>query len=306
MKLLNKLFKQNKIHHISSGILGEKISELDYEFAGAIDENNLPKAKNSFKKVWYNQNDVSSMSCTLHAALGAFSDLTGYEFSLQERKDLWKQALSLGASDSFGWYILDAVDLVRKYVNTLGIGKFATIRMITAGEVFKLALKQGYSIVTGYNGNESYNKDIADDGIVQSSLIGTKTYSHAIRLVDTDIISPYEVEVRDNYLGASWWDNDYIVKDIITMYSSGTWFSSGYIFVYDEPAIEKIIDKKLTSRFENRMIFNKELNQFAVIKGGKKILFSKMYDLLTAAKWADTKDSYATGVTLDNWNKIGE
>lgn len=305
MKLLNKLFKPNKIHRINNGILGEKISERDYEFAGAIDENNLPKSKNSFKKVWYNQNDVSSMSCTLHAALGAFSDLTGYEFSLQERKDLWNQALLLGASDSFGWYVLDAVDLVRKYVNTLGIGKFATVRMITAGEVFKLALKQGYSIVTGYNGNESYNKDIQDDGIIQSSLIGAKTYSHAIRLVDTDTSSPYEVEVRDNYLGASWWDNDYIVKDIITMYSSGTWFSSGYIFVYDEPVIEKIIDKKLTTRFENRMIYNKELNQFAVIKGGKKVMFSKMYDLLTAAKWADTKDSYATGVTLDNWNKIG-
>lgn len=293
--------------NIFNGILGERIDERDYQFTGDVSIKTLPKAKNSFRKVWYNQNEISSNSCTLHSVMGAFSDLTGYEFSLKERKELWEEAKKLGASDSFGWYILDAVNLVRKYVNEkLNIGKFVTIRVALGFDEFYTALKQGYSVCTGYNGNQDYNNDLLDDGIIQEKqLSGQRQYSHAIRLVDPDITTPNEVEVRDNYKGSTTWRNEYRIPNIIDLYKNGIFFMSGYIFAYDEE-ISHLIDKKLTAKFENRIIYNAETKEYAKIENGKKIILTGLADLVNKCKDTVNKTSFACGVTNDNWKKIGD
>ena len=292
--------------NIFNGILGERIDERDYQFTGEVSIKTLPKAKNSFRKVWYNQNDVSSNSCTLHSAMAGFSDLTGYEFTLAERKALWEEAKKLGASDNFGWYTLDAVNLVRKYANEkLNLGKFVTIRVALGFDEFYTALKQGYSVCTGYNGNQEYNNDLLDDGIIQeTALNGEKQYAHAIRLVDPDITTPNEVEVRDNYRGSTTWRNEYKIPNVIELYKNGVFFMSGYIFAYDEE-VAHIIDKKLTQRFENKLIFNVKTGEYAHIENGVKVIVTSLADLINKCKDTTTKTTYACGVTQENWDKIG-
>lgn len=294
-------------HKIFTGLLGEKIDPRDYEFAGDITAQNLPKAKNTLRKVWYNQTEVSQNSCTLHAALGAFSDLTGYEFSLQERKDLWATALTKGASDNYGWYIVDAVNLVRDYVNTkLNLGKFVSIRVPLASDIFYTALKQGYSVVAGYNGNQEYNNDINDNGVVNEfNLTGSSTYGHAIRVVDTDTSTQNLVEVRDNYKGSTTWKNEYQIASILELYKNGVFFSSGYIFAYDIPEVKVLIDQKLTAKFENRIIFNVKTGEYAKIEGGKKIIITSLADLVNKCKDTVNKTTFACGVDENNWSKIG-
>jgi hypothetical protein len=285
---------------IKNGIISDKIDQRDFEFAGDINELNLPAPKNILKKVWYNQNEVSSMSCTLHASLGAFTDLTGYKFSLEERKKLWEEAKKQGASDNFGWYMSDAVNLVRKYVNTLGLGTFISIRTAFGSDVFYKAIKQGYSAIGMYSGNKLYNEDIADDGIVEcTNLAGASTYSHCIRYVWGT-----GVEVRDNYLGSKTWVNEYRIEKEVELYKNGVIGSSAYFLVEDSPALP--IDRKLVERLNNRVVYNNELQAFAIIKNGVATkLKGKDMSELFAFKWSTTNESYVLGLDKTNWSKIG-
>lgn len=289
-------------HIILNGVLGENIKDTDFELVGAIDDNNLPLPKFSNKDVYYNQNDVSSMSCTIHACLSAFTDQTGYVFSLEERKKLWEEAKKLGASDNFGWYVSDAVNLVRKYVNTLNKGTFITIRCAFGSDTFYKAIKKGYSSIGIYNGNANYNADIADDGVVEEKeLTGSSTYSHCIRYVWDN-----SVAVRDNYLGSKTWVNKYKIQNEVDLYKNSVIGSSAFFFVEDTPEIQKILDKKLLARLENRVVYNNELQAFAIIKNGVATkLNGKDMSELFAFKWDKTKESYVLGLDTNNWNKIG-
>ena len=124
-----------------------------------------PQGTNSFIKnnsIQYNQTEISPMSCTIHGCMGAYSALTGYRFSLEERKTIWEEAKKKGASDTKGWFINEAVDLVRQYVNNLLPVKVDSYRIDIGSFEHGTALRLGYSVITGYRGNLLYKEDRDD------------------------------------------------------------------------------------------------------------------------------------------------
>jgi hypothetical protein len=285
---------------IYNGIISEKIDQRDFEFAGDINELNLPIPLNAQKGVYYNQKEVSDMSCTIHACMGAITDLTGYVFSLEERKKLWEEAKKQGASDSYGWYVSDAVNLVRKYVNTLGIGNFVTVRTTFGSDVFYKAIKQGYSGIGIYKGNKLYNEDIADDGVVEeTNLTGNSTYSHCIRYV-----WGIGVEVRDNYLGSKTWKNEYKIKYELELYKNSVISPTVYFFVEDSPTLP--LNRKLLERLEDRLVYCPDVDKFGIVKNGKLEVFAGKHISETFKyKYKNTNESYTLGLNLKDFKSIG-
>lgn len=213
------------------GVLGERTKETDFQLAGIP---NLPPARNTFATTnnQYNQNEVSPVSCTLHGALGAVSDLTSYKFTLDERKSLWNQAITLGASPT-GWYIDAAVDLVRKFWNQKNPDdQLASFVVGLLDPDFDQIIKQGYSVVIGYSGNGLYNMDHYGDNILNNTLFGVSTYGHCVRICYKDE-NTYNIIV-DNYAGGS--NNVYEVPkaNLAALVNNKVFFQSGYVFVSNQ------------------------------------------------------------------------
>jgi hypothetical protein len=186
------------------GIIAEQTDDRDW-LGSDIILPRAPKGTSSFLRngaTQYDQSLVSRVSCTVHGAMGAYSDLTGYKFTLDERKHIWQQALDRGADSAVGWYINSAVDLVRQWVNTYQPIKVNSYRVDVGSPVFNMAMRLGYSPVMGYRGNILYNTD-RDDGILDSTEFINTTYGHCLRgCYFTGHITGYECkmsQIVDNY-----------------------------------------------------------------------------------------------------------
>lgn len=215
-------------------------------FGGSLSLNKAPKTYFD-QKVEYNQTDVDPFSCTIHAAMGAYTDLTGHEFTLEKRKALWKKALALGAVAGFGWNNSDAVDLIRREMDNV-----SSFRVSLLGEDATDALKRGYSLVVGFRGNKDYNKDRLD-GTLDNVGFGSATYGHAVRMVrnGADLI------IVDNYAGKPY--NTYKIKldNLLPLIKNGVFWESAYLY-----------SKKLT---ENQA----KLAKIKGLKVAQKILLSQ-------------------------------
>ena len=164
------------------GVIAERVNETDW-LGEEIILPRAPKGTNSFIKngsIQYAQTEVSPVSCTIHGAMGAYSALTGYKFTLDERKTLWSEALARGVNPKVGWYINDAVDLVRNYVNDNLKVKVCSYRINLGSFEHGVAMRLGYSVITGYRGNALWKADRDDNGIINNTKFVDTTYGHCL------------------------------------------------------------------------------------------------------------------------------
>lgn len=249
------------------GVISEQTSEHDF-IVGA--DQDIPKAKKSYSGIQYNQKDVSSVSCTIHGAIGAVSDLTGYTYSLEERKALWDEAIALGAS-SIGWYINKAVDLVKKRAKF----DLQYHRVTLGSRPFFDALDKGYTIVVGYSGNTEYNMD-RNDGVLDQVSFGDSTYAHCVRMTKSG--RDYELIV-DNYDYRK--SNTYkINKDNITeLVSNGVFFKSGYFYV-NQGTMEQLPEwgEEAWAWAKKEGLLSDESEFTDQLTKGELIVFLKRYD----------------------------
>lgn len=205
---------------------------LDWRMGGGILED-VPAAPLSFweNQIQYNQLEVNTMSCTIFAAAGAISDLIGYRFNNNQFRALVAEAKKDDFSDTDGWYIYKAVDLLRRWWKA-NEGDITSYRVDLTSADFAEALQKGYSVVTGYRGNAQYSQDVAADGILDNLSIGNTTYGHAIRITGDRQQPNYARLVIDNYLNAQPF-NTYRIKidDLPKLVNKGVFYYSGYIFV---------------------------------------------------------------------------
>jgi len=181
------------------GVIEEKISERDWLMGEDFEIPRAPKGTSSFMlngATQYNQVEVSPVSCTVHGAMGAYSDLTGYKFSIQERAEIWQEALNRGANPELGWYISSAVDLVRQWVNENCPIKVSSYRIDVGSFEFGMVMRLGYSPVVGYRGNRLYGLDRMD-GILDGTEFVDFTYAHCLR-TNYSIGDEYD-RIADNY-----------------------------------------------------------------------------------------------------------
>jgi hypothetical protein len=220
-----------QISELKYGIISEQVNETDYLIGGDIV---IPPAPRKFldTSIEYKQDEINPYSCTIHGAIGAYSDLTGYLFTLEERKIIWQEAIKLGANPQLGWYINNAVDLVRNWINLNFNTKIISYRVTNNDYDFRSALANGYSIITGYRGNNNYNLDKNDGVLNQLNLTGDSTYGHCIRI--TQIDGEY---VIDNYFGKV---NRYKIEHFKELVDNKVFFIYGYFFIIqDENSIIK-------------------------------------------------------------------
>jgi hypothetical protein len=207
----------------------------DWRLGSILD--NLSPAPITFwrHKIQYNQLDVHEMSCTICASAGAISDLTGYRFTNDQLSGLVEEAKQDDFSDSQGWYINKAIDLVRKWWKANNPDSdLSSYQIDLKKDKFMEALEKGYSVVTGYSGNSQYDQDVQADGILDMPEIGNPNYGHAIRLVRDPEKPDYVKLVVDNYYGYQKF-NTYRIKkaDFPKLVESQVFFHYGYIYVSD-------------------------------------------------------------------------
>lgn len=213
----------------------EAYGENDWRLGSILD--NLSPAPITFwrHKIQYNQLDVHEMSCTICASAGAISDLTGYRFTNDQLSGLVEEAKQDDFSDSQGWYINKAIDLVRKWWKANNPDSdLSSYQIDLKKDKFMEALEKGYSVVTGYSGNSQYDQDVQADGILDMPEIGNPNYGHAIRLVRDPEKPDYVKLVVDNYYGYQKF-NTYRIKkaDFPKLVESQVFFHYGYIYVSD-------------------------------------------------------------------------
>ena len=218
------------------GVIEERTSPRDW-LGSDIILPRTPQGTDSFKKngsIQYNQTEVSPVSCTVHGAMGAYSALTGYEFTLEQRKEIWQEALNRGANPDKGWYINSAVDLVRQWVNDNLPIKVSSYRVDIGSFEHLMAYRLGYNVIMGYRGNKTYTEDREDNGIIDSTaLIGT-TYGHCLHS-NYSIGDEYD-QIVDSYYPRE--TNLYKIPsaNFKTLVFNRVFFRSGYIFIIKHEA----------------------------------------------------------------------
>jgi hypothetical protein len=160
--------------------------------------------------------------------MGAYSDLTGRVFTLDERLSLWDQALSLGADPKVGWEIKAAVDLIKKFT-----GDVNYYRVSLLGYDFEDAIEKDYSVVAGFRGNSDYGKDFKADGILDLTKLTATTYGHCVRISKSDDLYMYDI-IIDNYKGRDY--NVYkVLKDNFKeLVINRVFFEMGYFYIMND------------------------------------------------------------------------
>ena len=214
------------------GVLGEQINERDY----LVSESGLiipraPKGTNSFilnGATQYNQVEAGKYSCTIHGAMGAYSDLTGFKFSLEQRKEIWQEAILRGANPNKGWWINKAVALVRDWVNANCPDKVDYYRTELDNFDCLSVMRLGYSPIIGYNGSQLFSLDKAD-GILDRTSFSPRTHGHCLRATYS-AFDEYDL-MPDNYPYKHL--NIYRVptRNWNSLVANGVFFKSAYIYI---------------------------------------------------------------------------
>jgi hypothetical protein len=265
---------KHKIEKGYWGIRDESYNREDFEFATGIDYRELPTARNHYSGREYHQVDVSYVSCTIFGSGGALSDITGKELEVMDFRERWNKALTMGASESWGWYYSKAVGLWREWWNENNPeDKVFSVRVEMGTDLMYQLLEKGYSIVMGYRHWNGYKDDWEIDGKLDNSKFGERTSGgHCIRLCKIN----ESYYIIDNYSKTPWRikqdRNKYkVIASIKELVDNEVFFLSGYIFVFEDDIKRYNIDMKFAKRFSHQMIVNhKNGEPFVVNSEGYK------------------------------------
>lgn len=221
----------------------------------------------------YNQQnqDWSTVSCTIFAAMWMLSDLMNYDFSLDELKEVDELSYTKWRIRWQWRYVKDAVKLVADWWNNSDRAtkywKVAYYRVYKYDDsVLGELLWKNYTIDTNFHPTVEYSTDYRKDAILNWTDFWTQTNWHSV-----DVISnKWKRSVKDSYKGRKTydWKKDCNIYELANPLSKITNYWE-WSFVYT---------KVSESNFERL----KELNEF------KTILIQTIAN--NSAMWHKTKD----------------
>ena len=192
----------------------------------------------------YNQGnqDWSINSCTIFAAAGMYSDLTNYGFSIEELKEMDDSSYLPWYTHPRvkwqGWYVKDAVDCVRKYVNgrkdlVERYWKVASYRISKySDDIMESALDKLYTLDGNHGLNSSYTKDKAD-WMIDGTDFWYNTNWHSVDIIKYN----WQRSVKNSYKGSK--NNIYWLKHKLSEISN--FWPYFYIFtLVNEDNLEEI------------------------------------------------------------------
>lgn len=196
----------------------ERYSEADRVLWGLINREDIPTPEYTFwdNEIQYNQDEYKSNTCTMYQAFWAWSDLTGEEISLEDRRNMIDLAIEQGLDVSVGWYVHRAVKLVADYM-----WEVSYVRVPVDSFDYYRALDMWFSLMEWYKGNREYISDRDNNWVVEINDWWDSTYWHARRAswVDSRI---------DNYLGRD--TNIYKLPELDTKIDSWNIFTYAYFY----------------------------------------------------------------------------
>lgn len=165
----------------------ERYSESDWIMWSSVNWSDVPTITPTL--IQYNQDEYEQNTCTVYAAMGAWSAVTGKEIEADKRKEIVQEAIKRWLDTSIWWRVHSAVKLVYDMMWEVS---FVSVP-VWSDDYFE-AIKRGYHLVAWYNGNRTYNNDRDNNGVVEINNWGKTSYWHCIRHKNyTDL------EVVDNY-----------------------------------------------------------------------------------------------------------
>jgi len=193
----------------------------------------------NFLNTWiaYNQREVHKNSCFLHWPFWAVSDITGYKFTLEERKELTEQAwASEYANPKWGGYFDYWVKQVCKLYNEKHASPSQRLSYYRLSfpqrEKF---LDKGYSLVCWYFTSKALRADKYDDDTINFSKwdYDKSGYWHCVRMFKED----WKVKIVNNYEWVSNY-NIFEIEDIKKLKDKGIFFKNAYAVIIKEPVLD--------------------------------------------------------------------
>lgn len=226
-------------------------SDKDYVLCNGDSDLLPPLVRKDEIRYEYNQwkQDWSVNSCTIFAALGMYSDLTNYKFSLDEIKEAdelsYEPIYSHIRERGQWWYVKDAVDCIRKYVNwrkdlVEKYGKVASYRISKFDDdIVENVLEKLYTIDWNFCPTNDYNQD-RQDWMIDWTDFWKRTNWHSVDI----ICKEWQRSVKDSYVGRKF--NIYWLKNKL---SSLTNFWQ-YFYVYTLVKEDNLEEVKRLNEFK--------------------------------------------------------
>lgn len=245
------------------GCLGIWESNNDYVLCN-WDESLLPTLyKKDEVRIEYNQRKWKwgKVSCTIFAALGMYSDLTNYEFSEAEAKEV--DDTSYNNPDYVHirtpwhwWYVAEAVNHVRKYVNNRKdlvekYGKIASYRISKYDEdMINYALDNLYTIDWNLCPTWEYITDYSADWMLDWTNFGYNTNWHSVCAIKKN----WQLSIKDNYKWTQY--NIYWLKNALSKITN-IW---PYFYVFTLVKEDNLEEIKRLNEFKTNLLNAVELN----------------------------------------------
>ena len=188
----------------------------------------------------YNQwnQDWSRNSCTIFAAVGMASDLTNYEFSLDEIKEIDELSYERGRVRWHGWYVQSAVKLVADWWNgneklVKKYWKLAYYRISKYdNSIIEDVIDKLYTINWNHWLNSDYTKDKAD-WMIDGTDFWTVTNGHAVDVIKYQ----WQRSVKNSYKWSK--NNIYWLKNQLSKLTN-FWVNFYVYTLVKEDALEEI------------------------------------------------------------------
>ena len=210
---LDLLIKKYAMTEETLGCLGIWEQDSDFQLCNG-DSDLLPKlVKKDEIRFTYNQylNKRSYVSCTIFAAVGMASDLTNYQFSYDEIKEIddtsYENPDYLHIRHRWEWwYVKCAVDHIRKWWNkneklVKQYWKLASYRVSKYdNEIIEDVINNLYTIDWNLNPNKKWNED-RKDLMIDGTDFWTKTSWHSVDIVCKE----WQRTVKDSWSIPYYW-----------------------------------------------------------------------------------------------------
>lgn len=242
------------MEEIENGCLGAGVQPTDYLIEGFEDK--LPVLYKQDDIIYeYNQyNQTRSIkSCTIFSAIGAISDLFNYEFSLDEIKQIDDKSYTLGRVKNGWWWVQSAVKLVADRWNEhhQDLGKVAYYLVdLSDNEKVQEILDKGYTLMTNYQWNSTYNKDYKADLILNGTKFWASTYGHAVNVRNVK----GKRSVKDSNKG-----REYNIYELEHKLSEISCYSSNW-YIYTKVAEDALEEIKRLNELKTKIVQVIELN----------------------------------------------
>lgn len=167
------------------GCLGSWALDTDYQLCSWDSDLLPPLVKKDEIRFEYNQykNKWSYVSCTIFAAVWMLSDLTNYQFSYDEIKEIDELSYTRWRVRWQWWYVQSAVKLVADWWNEKMERKVAYYRISKYdNDIIENALDNLYTLDWNYCPTEEYNSDKLD-WMIDGTDFWKKTNGHSVDII---------------------------------------------------------------------------------------------------------------------------